>query len=99
LFFLGYPLHPPGKTDQLRKDHLPSIQVPMLFIAGTRDALCKLDFLKPVVGELGSRATLHIIEGADHSFKVPKKMGRSEEQVTGEIVHAIIRWMDLNPCE
>ena len=99
LFFLGYPLHPPGKTDQLRKDHLPSIEAPMLFIAGTRDALGKLDLLKPVVGELGTGAALHIIEGADHSFKVPKKMRRSEEDVAAEIVDAVIRWMDLIPCE
>jgi predicted alpha/beta-hydrolase family hydrolase len=94
VFFLGYPLHPPGKTDQLRKEHLPSISVPILFLSGTRDALCKLDLLKPVVEELGSRATLHIVEGGDHSFKVPKKMGRSEEEVTGEIVDSIIRWIE-----
>jgi predicted alpha/beta-hydrolase family hydrolase len=98
LFFLGYPLHPPGKTDQLRKDHLPSIETPMLFISGTRDALCKLDLLNPVVQELAPRATLHIIEGGDHSFKVPKKMGRSENDVTSEIVDAIVRWMELIPC-
>jgi predicted alpha/beta-hydrolase family hydrolase len=98
LFFIGYPLHPPGKTDQLRKDHLPSIEVPILFIAGTRDALCKLDLLEPVIGELGSRASLHLIEGGDHSFKVPKKMGRREEDVAGEIVDAIVRWMELIPC-
>jgi predicted alpha/beta-hydrolase family hydrolase len=94
MFFLGYPLHPPGKTDQLRKEHLPSIRVPILFLSGTRDTLCKLDLLKPVVEELGSRATLHIVEGGDHSFKVPKKMGRSEEEVTGEIVDSITRWIE-----
>ena len=94
LFFLGYPLHPLGKTDQLRTDHLPSIRVPMLFLSGTRDALCKLDLLKPVVEELGALATLHIIEGGDHSLKTPKKLGRSESEVTGEVLDSVTRWIE-----
>lgn len=63
LFFLGYPLHPPGKTEQLRKDHFPRVTVPTLFISGTRDSLCKLDLLRPVIDEMGKRATLHVVEG------------------------------------
>jgi predicted alpha/beta-hydrolase family hydrolase len=94
LFFLGYPLHPPGKTDKLRKEHLPRIKPPVLFISGTRDPLCKLDLLKPIVQDLGARAALHIVEGGDHSFKVPKRLGRSEEETTGEILDTVVRWME-----
>jgi predicted alpha/beta-hydrolase family hydrolase len=93
LFFLGYPLHPPGKTEQLRKDHFPRVTVPTLFISGTRDSLCKLELLRPVVDEMGKRATLHVVEGGDHSFKVPKRTGRSEADVANEIVTAIAGWM------
>ena len=60
----------------------------------SRDTLCKLDLLKPVVEDLGSRATLHIVEGGDHSFKVHKKTGRNEEEVMGEIIDSIIRWIE-----
>ncbi len=93
LFFLGYPLHPPGKTEQLRKDHFPRVVVPTLFVSGTRDSLCKLDLLRPVIDEMGKRATLHVVEGGDHSFEVPKRSGRSEESVTKEIVEAVVGWM------
>jgi predicted alpha/beta-hydrolase family hydrolase len=93
LFFLGYPLHPPGKTAQLRKDHFTRVTVPTLFVSGTRDSLCKLELLRPVVTEMGKRATLYVVEGGDHSFKVPKRTGRSEADVTNEIVEAILSWM------
>lgn len=93
IFFLGYPLHPPGKTGEPRKDHLPRIRVPLLFISGTRDALCDLDLLKPVINVLGARATLHIVEGGDHSFKAPKRSGRTEAEVREEIVGAILGWL------
>jgi hypothetical protein len=94
VFFLGYPLHPPGKPDKLRKDHLPQIGVPMLFIQGTRDSLCKLDLLEPILEQIGSRASLHVVDGGDHSFKVPKRSGRTEAEVTDEIVDALAGWMD-----
>lgn len=93
IFFLGYALHPPGKTSELRKDHLPNIRVPMLFLSGTRDSLCKLELLKLVIENIGPRATLHVIEGGDHSFKVPKRTGRTEAEVTEEIVKVILGWM------
>jgi uncharacterized protein len=70
LVFLGYPLHPPGKTDRLRADHLSRIEVPMLFLHGTGDAFAKPDLLARVVRDLGDRATLEQIEGGDHSFNV-----------------------------
>jgi predicted alpha/beta-hydrolase family hydrolase len=73
IFFLAYPLHPPGKRDQQRKDHLPKIRVPMLFISGTADAFAELDLLEPVVRDIG--ASLHLLEKADHGFRVPKSSG------------------------
>jgi predicted alpha/beta-hydrolase family hydrolase len=94
LFFLGYPLHPPGKTDQLRKDHFPRITVPMLFIAGTRDSLSKLELLQPVVQELGSKAKLYLIEGGDHSFRVPKRTGKTSDDIQREIGQVVVRWLE-----
>jgi predicted alpha/beta-hydrolase family hydrolase len=70
LVFLGYPLHPPGKPDRLRADHLQRIEVPMLFLQGTRDPFAKPELLEKVVGKLGDRATLERVEGGDHSFRV-----------------------------
>lgn len=70
LVFLGYPLHPPGKTDRLRAEHLGRIEVPMLFLQGTRDPFARPDLLEGVLAGLGDRATLVSIEGGDHSFRV-----------------------------
>ena len=94
LFFLGYPLHPPGKTDRLRKEHLSSIKVPMLFVAGTRDSLSKLELLEPIVRDLGPKATLHLIEGGDHSFKVPKRSGKTDDEIHEEIARVVLRWLE-----
>ena len=71
LVFLGYPLHPPGKPDRLRADHLSRIEVPMLFLQGTRDAFAKPELLDEVTKKLGDRAVLERVEGGDHSFRVP----------------------------
>jgi predicted alpha/beta-hydrolase family hydrolase len=76
LVFLGYPLHPPGKKEQLRDAHLYGIKIPMLFFAGTRDALCDLKLLQAVVGRLNASTELEIIEGGDHSFVLPKSFNR-----------------------
>ncbi len=73
LAFLGFPLHPAGKPGIERAEHLARVQVPMLFVSGSRDALAEMDLLEPVVGSLGERATLHVVEGADHSFRVAAK--------------------------
>ena len=70
LVFLGYPLHPPGKPDRLRADHLARIEVPMLFLQGTRDPFAKPELLDEVIERLGDRATLERVEGGDHSFRV-----------------------------
>ncbi|BCX81032.1 conserved hypothetical protein [Methylomarinovum caldicuralii] len=93
LIFLGYPLHPPGKPEKLRADHLPRIPCPMLFIQGDRDRLCDLDRLRDVLKTLTAPLTLHVIEGGDHSFKVPKRAGRTEEAVWREIVEVMSTWI------
>ena len=93
LVLLGYPLHPPGRTDKLRKEHLPGISVPMLFIAGTRDPLSNFELLQATIGEIGELASLHVIPDGDHSFRVPKRAGRSESQITAEILDVTGRWM------
>jgi predicted alpha/beta-hydrolase family hydrolase len=77
LAFLGYPLHPPGKTDQLRDEHLYTLQRPMLFISGTRDNLAQKDLLQGVIERIGPRATLFWIEGGDHSLKVSRRDTKS----------------------
>ena len=92
LVFLGFPLHPPGRPDDKRAEHLARVTIPMLFLQGTRDEFADLELLRPVVKRLGDRATLHLVEGGDHSFKVPKKSGRSEGDVMGELGSAIVTW-------
>jgi predicted alpha/beta-hydrolase family hydrolase len=84
LVFLGFPLHAPGKPGTDRAAHLADVAVPMLFVQGTRDALARLDLLRPVLDELNT-ATLHVVEGGDHSFRVLKRSGRTEAEVMDEI--------------
>jgi len=91
LVFLGYPLHPAGKPQQLRDAHLPAIRVPMLFLAGTRDSLCDLALLRPVLARLSAPVALHVLEGGDHSFAVPKRLARGQP-VVEELCDAIARW-------
>lgn len=93
LVFFGFPLHPAGKPGIERGDHLAEASVPMLFLQGTRDKLAELDLLRPVCGDLGERATLHIVEGADHSFHVLKRSGRSPEEVLDELAETARGWM------
>jgi hypothetical protein len=92
LVFLGYPLHPAGRPTELRADHLPRIAVPMLFVQGTRDALCECARLREVMARL-PHATLHPIEGGDHSFRVPRRSGRADAEVWAEVVTATARWL------
>ena len=92
LVFLGFPLHPPGRPDDKRAEHLARVTIPMLFLQGTRDEFADWELLRPVVKRLGDRPTLHLVEGGDHSFKVPKKSGRSEGEVMGELARAIVTW-------
>ncbi len=92
LAFLGFPLHPPSKPSVTRAEHLSQVNVPMLFLQGTRDEFAELELLTGVCDKLGSRATLHLIEDGDHSFKVPKRSGRTAEQVMGELADTIVAW-------
>lgn len=93
LVFLGFPLHAAGKPSTERADHLARVQLPMLFLQGTRDTLADLELIRQVAGTLGDRATLHIDEGGDHSFKVLARSGRSDAQVREELVETIVGWM------
>ena len=92
LEFLGFPLHPPGKAGTSRADHLDSVTVPMLFLQGTRDEFATPDLLASVLGRLGRRATLHSVENGDHSFGVPKKSGRTKDEVLDELAEALSSW-------
>ena len=98
LVFLGYPLHPPGKPEKLRDAHLPLIPSAMLFVQGTRDAFADPQRLHPVLQRLGRRAALHTVEGGDHSFRVPKRSGRSERDVEQEILAAVTAWLAKQGC-
>ena len=92
LAFFGFPLHQPGKPSSDRGGHLAGVKVPMLFLQGTRDSLAALDPIRPVCKKLGRRARLHIVEGGDHSFRVPKRSGRTDEEAMEEIVQAFDEW-------
>jgi len=90
--FLGFPLHPAGQPGIARAEHLARVTVPLLLLQGTRDTLAELSLLRPVVDKLGTRATLHIVEHADHMFHVLKKSGRTDEQVLDELADTVTAW-------
>lgn len=94
LAFLGFPLHAAKKPSAERAEHLAGIAIPMLFLQGTRDGLADLGALKPVIETLGARATLHEVEGADHSFAVLKKSGRSNDEALTEVLDTLAAWID-----
>lgn len=92
LAFLGFPLHPPGRPGTRRADHLVRVELPMLFLQGTRDQFAQTDLITGVCHRLGSRATLHPVEGADHSFGVPKSSGRTAAAVLDELADTLAHW-------
>lgn len=92
LLLLAYPLHPPGKPDKMRTEHLSLITVPVLCISGTRDSFCGPEEMAPVLARLGSRWQMHWLEGADHSFHVPKRSGRSNSDVVKEAGEVVRTW-------
>jgi predicted alpha/beta-hydrolase family hydrolase len=92
LVFLGFPLHAAGRPSSDRADHLDRVTVPMLFLQGTRDTLADLTQLRPVVDRIGTRATLHVVDGADHSFGVLKRSGRAGEDVLRELAETVATW-------
>ena len=93
LAFLGFPLHPAGKSSSDRAKHLAEVKIPMLFVQGTRDSLAELSLLESVVKSLGPLATLHRVEAADHSFHVPARSGRNDREVMNEILDAFAGWL------
>jgi predicted alpha/beta-hydrolase family hydrolase len=93
LVFLGYPLHPPGRPDRLRAKHLSDIKAPMLFIQGSRDAFGTPDELRPILTSLAPPASLYVVEGGDHSFKVRKGAGVGQEDVHRAIQDHIAGWL------
>ena len=94
LVFLAYPLHPPGRHEKRREAHLPDIAAPMLFVQGTRDAFARDDLLKALMARLGDRAEHHPVEGADHSFRVLKRSGRTPEDVAEEVRSTLLGWLE-----
>jgi predicted alpha/beta-hydrolase family hydrolase len=92
LVFFGFPLHPPKQPAAKRGDHLAKVAQPMLFLQGTRDELADLKLLEPICKGLGKLATLHIIEGADHSFHVLKSSGKTDAEVLRGLAHTTAEW-------
>ncbi len=93
LVFFGFPLHPAGKPSDERAAHLGDVEIPMLFLQGTRDELADLALLRPVVERLGTHATLASFEDADHSFHVPARSGRRDADVLEELLDTAAAWM------
>lgn len=94
LVFFGFPLHPPNRPGTKRADHLSKVTVPMLFLQGTRDAFADLKLLRPIIAKLRPRATLHLIEDADHSFHVPKKSAKTDAEILAELANVTVSWAD-----
>ncbi len=93
LAFLGFPLHPAKKPSLARADHLTKISVPMLFVQGTRDALAEVALIHRAIETLGDRASLTMIDGADHAFHVPARSGRTDGDVLCAIADALRAWI------
>jgi hypothetical protein len=93
LVFFAFPLHPAGKPSVERAQHLSAVQIPMLFLQGTKDSLAEIELLRPTVAQLGNRATLTLAQDADHSFHVPAKTGRKDADVLGELLDSAADWM------
>lgn len=96
LVFLGFPLHAAGRPSDERGAHLFQVQIPMLFLQGTRDKLAELPLLQPLIARLGSRATLALFPDADHSFHVPARSGRTDAAVMAELLDALAGWIDAH---
>ena len=93
LAFLGFPLHPAGRPSESRAQHLSQVRVPMLFAQGTRDALAERGLLTAVVARLAPLASVCWLEGADHSFHVPARSGRSDAEVMGQLLDSLCHWL------
>lgn len=98
LVFFGFPLHAPGRRESVRGDHLMNVPCPMLFHQGTRDRLADLGLLRPLLERVGPRATLHVLEGGDHSLGMLKRSGRTLDDVLAEAAGVTRQWMDGVPA-
>jgi len=94
LAFLGFPLHPAGRASGTRAEHLQQVRIPMLFLQGSRDALAERSHLEVLMGRLGARATLSLVDEADHSFHVPARSGRTDAEVRRALLQVLCAWMD-----
>ena len=94
---LGYPLHPPGRPERLRAEHLARIRMPILVVQGSRDAFGSPEELGPALASLGARATLHVVEGGDHSFKVARRGPTAQAEVFERVQDEIVRWIGTLP--
>jgi predicted alpha/beta-hydrolase family hydrolase len=92
IVFVGFPLHPPNNPSTKRAEHLKKVPIPMLFLQGTRDTLADLKLLRPICEELGQRATLRVIDTADHSFHVLKSSGKTDAEILRMLAHDILEW-------
>jgi len=95
LVLFSFPLHMPGKPDTKRAEHLSNVTVPMLFLSGTRDQLAELDLLQPVIKNLGKLATLHLVDTADHSYRILKRTRQSSEDVFVEMARVVHDWVSV----
>ena len=93
LVFLGFPLHPVGQPSDERGNHLFDVQIPMLFLQGTRDDFANLQLIEPLCKQLGARATLKLFQDADHSFHVPARTGRKDSEVRAELLDSLADWI------
>ncbi len=93
LAFLAFPLHPAGSPSDARAKHLEAVQIPMLFLQGTRDALADGVLLEALIARLGARATLSLVQDADHSFHVPARGARTDTQVASEVLQRLAAWI------
>src|SRR5262249_33772460 len=98
LVFLGYPLHPPGRPDQLRSEHLGRIRAPMLFVQGSRDAFGTPDELRLALTGVKAAADLYVVDRGDHSCKVPKRGAMPQDQVYDAVLDEIVRWIRAKVC-
>jgi len=92
--FLGFPLHPPGRPSVDRAEHLRNVRLPMLFLQGTRDRLADIALMAEVVRQLGGRATLRLLEGADHSFHAPARNAPGAAEIKREMLDAFGAWVE-----
>jgi predicted alpha/beta-hydrolase family hydrolase len=94
IVFFGFPLHAPGQPSNHRAEHLHRVREPMLFLQGTKDKLADLNLLQPVINDLKNNATLHIVDGADHSFHLPKSAGKTDDEALNELARKVKEWAD-----